>query len=135
MALEAKVPVQKSTFKSGNEMAALAASQINFHLMGYYPITPSTEIAEFIDEMRVEGENTIAMVAGDGEHGAAGICYGAAVAGAGCSTPPRPTATCTPWSRCPSSRARGCRWSSTWSPARSPARWTSAVTTPTSTSP
>jgi len=62
-------------------MAALAASQINFHLMGYYPITPSTEIAEFIDEMRVEGENTIAMVAGDGEHGAAGICYGAAVAG------------------------------------------------------
>src|SRR5690606_42020405 len=29
----------------------------------------------------VEGENTIAMVAGDGEHGAAGICYGAAVAG------------------------------------------------------
>ena len=81
MALEAKVPVQKSTFKSGNEMAALAASQINFHLMGYYPITPSTEIAEFIDEMRVEGENTIAMVAGDGEHGAAGICYGAAVAG------------------------------------------------------
>ncbi|MBP2019395.1 pyruvate ferredoxin oxidoreductase alpha subunit [Symbiobacterium terraclitae] len=78
---EAELRTQKSTFKSGNEMAALAASQINFHLMGYYPITPSTEIAEYIDEMKVEGENTIAMVAGDGEHGAAGICYGAAVAG------------------------------------------------------
>ncbi|HYF90626.1 MAG TPA: thiamine pyrophosphate-dependent enzyme [Symbiobacteriaceae bacterium] len=73
---------QKYTFKSGNEMAALAASQINFHVMGYYPITPSTEIAEYIDEMRVEGENSVHMIAGDGEHGAAGICYGAAVAGA-----------------------------------------------------
>jgi pyruvate ferredoxin oxidoreductase alpha subunit len=73
---------QKSTFKSGNEMAALAASQINFHVMGFYPITPSTEIAEMIDEMKVEGENTVHMIAGDGEHGAAGICYGATVAGA-----------------------------------------------------
>lgn len=72
---------QTTSFKSGNEMAALAASQINFHLMGYYPITPSTEVAEFIDEMKVQGENTIRMVAGDGEHGAAGICYGASVAG------------------------------------------------------
>lgn len=78
---EQELKVQKADFKSGNEMAALAASQINFHLMGYYPITPSTEVAEFIDEMKVEGGNTIAMVAGDGEHGAAGICYGATVAG------------------------------------------------------
>ncbi|MFO7273444.1 MAG: thiamine pyrophosphate-dependent enzyme [Bacillota bacterium] len=78
---EEQLRVQKTGFKSGNEMAALAASQINFHLMGYYPITPSTEIAEYIDEMRVEGLNNIVMVAGDGEHGAAGICYGAAVAG------------------------------------------------------
>jgi len=78
---EHELHVQKQTFKSGNEMAALAASQINFHLMGYYPITPSTEIAEYIDEMRVEGENTVTMVPGDGEHGAAGICYGASVAG------------------------------------------------------
>ncbi len=34
--------IQKTDFKSGNEMAALAASQINYHVMGYYPITPST---------------------------------------------------------------------------------------------
>lgn len=76
------VKTQTHTFKSGNEMAALAASQINFHVMGYYPITPSTEIAEYVDEMKVEGENTVHMIAGDGEHGAAGICYGASVAGA-----------------------------------------------------
>lgn len=79
---EADLKVQKSTFKSGNEMAAIAASQINFHVMGYYPITPSTEVAEIINEMQVEGENTIRMIAADGEHGAAGICYGATVAGA-----------------------------------------------------
>lgn len=79
---EQELKAQKQTFKSGNEMAALAASQINFHVMGYYPITPSTEIAELIDEMKVEGENTVHMIAGDGEHGAAGICYGASVAGA-----------------------------------------------------
>lgn len=79
---EKELKLQKFTFKSGNEMAALAASQINFHVMGYYPITPSTEIAEYIDEMKVEGQNTVHMIAGDGEHGAAGICYGASVAGA-----------------------------------------------------
>ena len=36
---------QKLEFKSGNEAAALAARDIGFHLMGYYPITPSTEVA------------------------------------------------------------------------------------------
>lgn len=73
---------QRADFKSGNEMAALAAAQIQYHLMGYYPITPSTEIAELLDEMRAEGLADVAMVPGDGEHSAAGICYGASVAGA-----------------------------------------------------
>ncbi len=74
-------PAQVRAFRSGNEMAALAAKQINYHLMGYYPITPSTEIAEFLDEMKAEGEHDIVMIPGDGEHGAAGICYGASVGG------------------------------------------------------
>ncbi|MGO8939972.1 MAG: transketolase C-terminal domain-containing protein [Mycobacterium sp.] len=68
-------------FSTGNEMAALSAKQINFHLMGYFPITPSTEVAELVDEMKAAGEHDIVMVPADGEHGAAGICYGAAVAG------------------------------------------------------
>jgi len=68
-------------FGTGNEMGALSAKQINFHLMGYYPITPSTEVAERIDEMKAAGEHDIVMVPADGEHGAAGICFGAAVAG------------------------------------------------------
>jgi pyruvate ferredoxin oxidoreductase alpha subunit len=73
--------VQVVGFRTGNEMAALSAKQINFHLMGYYPITPSTEIAELLDEMKAAGEHNIVMVPADGEHGAAGICYGAATGG------------------------------------------------------
>ncbi len=72
---------QKADFKSGNEAAALAARDIGFHLMGYYPITPSTEVAENLAKMGANGEHAIAMIAGDGEHGAAGICYGAALGG------------------------------------------------------
>ena len=72
---------QVAGFHSGNEMAALSAKQIDFHLMGYYPITPSTEIAEHLDEMKAAGEHNIVMVPADGEHGAAGICYGAATGG------------------------------------------------------
>ncbi len=72
---------QRVGFLTGNEMAAISAKQINFHLMGYYPITPSTEIAERLDEMKAAGEHDIVMVPADGEHSAAGICFGAAVAG------------------------------------------------------
>ncbi|MBI4249816.1 MAG: pyruvate synthase [Elusimicrobia bacterium] len=68
-------------FRSGNEMAALAAKQINFHVMGYYPITPSTEVAENLDAMWVEGAHGIRMIPADGEHSAAGICYGASTGG------------------------------------------------------
>ena len=72
---------QDVDFKKGNEMVALAAKQVDFHLMGYYPITPSTEIAEELDEMFAQGEHRIRMIPADGEHGAAGICYGAATGG------------------------------------------------------
>ncbi|MCL6630534.1 MAG: pyruvate synthase, partial [Armatimonadetes bacterium] len=62
-------------------MVVIAAQQINYHLMGYYPITPSTEIAEELDELFVQGGHDIVMIPADGEHSAAGICYGAAVGG------------------------------------------------------
>ena len=35
---------QVMEFASGNEMAAIAIKQIGYDLMGYYPITPSTQI-------------------------------------------------------------------------------------------
>jgi pyruvate ferredoxin oxidoreductase alpha subunit len=68
-------------FKSGNEAAALAARDIGFHVMGYFPITPSTEVAENLSRMQADGEHDIVMIPADGEHGAAGICYGAALGG------------------------------------------------------
>ncbi len=72
---------QVMEFASGNEMAAIAIKQIGYDLMGYYPITPSTQIAENLDIMRANGETDLVMVAAEGEHSAAGICYGASVAG------------------------------------------------------
>src|SRR5512134_637111 len=74
-------PAQEVVVHSGNEIAAGAGKHVNHHIMGYYPITPSTEIAETLDAMKAEGEHTIRMIPGDGEHGAAGICYGATTAG------------------------------------------------------
>lgn len=73
--------LQVTDFQSGNEMAAIAARQINFHVMGYYPITPSTEIAEQLSEMAAAGQHQIKLIPADGEHGAAGICYGASAGG------------------------------------------------------
>lgn len=75
-------PEQKLVFESGNEMAAMAAAQINYHIMGYFPITPSTEVAQYLDQMKTRGEHDIVLIPADGEHGSAGICYGAAAAGA-----------------------------------------------------
>lgn len=72
---------QVMEYASGNEMAAIAIKQIGYDLMGYYPITPSTQIAENLDRMRADGETDLIMVPAEGEHSAAGICYGAAVAG------------------------------------------------------
>ncbi len=72
---------QKMFYDSGNELAAYAAKQINYHVMGYYPITPSTQIAENLDLMGAKGEHDIKLIAAEGEHSAAGICYGASAGG------------------------------------------------------
>lgn len=72
---------QVMEYASGNEMAAMAVKQIGYDLMGYYPITPSTQIAETLDRMRSEGLTDLEMIAAEGEHSAAGICYGASVGG------------------------------------------------------
>lgn len=77
-----KVKEQTQQFLTGNEMAAEAAKAIQFHFMGYYPITPSTEIAEIIDRMKSKGEVSTVLLPADGEHGAAGACFGASTGGA-----------------------------------------------------
>ena len=72
---------QKLYDASGNEMAVLAIRQIGYDLMGYYPITPSTQIAEGLDALKADGGTNLIMIAAEGEHSAAGICYGASVGG------------------------------------------------------
>ena len=79
--IDKQICSQITEYASGNEIAAIAIKQIGYDLMGYYPITPSTQIAENLDIMRANGETDMVMIAAEGEHSAAGICYGASVAG------------------------------------------------------
>ena len=72
---------QRMVYESGNEMAAYAAHQINYHIMGYFPISPSTEVAQFLDLMKSQGQHDVVLIPADGEHGSAGVCYGASTAG------------------------------------------------------
>jgi pyruvate ferredoxin oxidoreductase alpha subunit len=83
MAIEVKrgTVEQRMVYESGNEMAAYAAHQINYHIMGYFPISPSTEVAQFLDLMKTNGQHDIVLIPADGEHGSAGVCYGASTAG------------------------------------------------------
>lgn len=73
---------QIKVYKSGNEGAVEAARQINYDIMGYYPITPSTQVPEGIDLYKSNNKLDTVLIAAEGEHSAAGICYGASAAGA-----------------------------------------------------
>ena len=73
---------QTQIFRSGNELAALAAIMCEYDVMGYYPISPSTEIAQIIDYYVSNGQSQIHLIPAEGEHSSAGICYGAALSGA-----------------------------------------------------
>lgn len=72
---------QLDVYESGNEMAAYAAHQIDYHIMGYFPISPSTEVAQNLDLMKTAGQHHIKLIPSDGEHSSAGICFGASTAG------------------------------------------------------
>ena len=99
---------QKMLFESGNELAAYAAKQINYHVMGYYPITPSTQIAEYLDQMKADGEHDISLIAAEGEHSAA--VMGRGPGAAECSMPPVPMVGCRPLNNCRYSQEPVCRW-------------------------
>ncbi len=73
---------QKVDLQDGNLMTAISAMHIDFDVVGYYPITPSTQVAEGLDAFKAQGLHDITMIPGDGEHGAAGICFGATAGGA-----------------------------------------------------
>lgn len=73
---------QKKVYLNGNEAAAFAAKQINYHVAGYFPITPSTQVVEALDIAKAKKEHDIVLIGAEGEHSAAGVCYGASACGA-----------------------------------------------------
>ena len=80
--------------------------------MGYYPVTPSTQIAENLDLMKSEGLHDISLIAAEGEHSAAGICYGASALAAGvCSMPPALLGCSMPLNNYQSSQGHVFQWS------------------------
>lgn len=74
--------MNNTLYMNGNEAAAYAAQQINYHVAGFFPITPSTQVVEALDVAKSKGKHDICLVGAEGEHSAAGICYGASACGA-----------------------------------------------------
>ena len=67
---------------SGNEAVAIAIKQINPDVMAAFPITPSTEIPQFISSYMANGEISTEFVAVESEHSSMSACIGAQAAGA-----------------------------------------------------
>ena len=67
---------------SGNEAVANAIRQINPDVIAAFPITPSTEIPQYISQYKAEGKMTTEFVTVESEHSAMSACVGAQAAGA-----------------------------------------------------
>lgn len=67
---------------SGNEAVAIAIKQINPDVMAAFPITPSTEIPQFISSYVANGEIDTEFVPVESEHSSMSACIGAQAAGA-----------------------------------------------------
>ncbi len=66
---------------SGNEAAAVAIRQIDPDVVAAFPITPSTEIPQYVSMFQANGELTSEFVAVESEHSAISACVGAQAAG------------------------------------------------------
>ena len=67
---------------SGNEAVATAIRQINPDVMAAFPITPSTEIPQFVSSYVANGLITTEFVPVESEHSAMSATIGASAAGA-----------------------------------------------------
>ena len=67
---------------SGNEAVAYAIKQINPDVMGAFPITPSTEIPEYVASYVANGEVNTEFVTVESEHSSMSVCIAAQAAGA-----------------------------------------------------
>jgi len=70
------------TRMSGNEAVAHAIKQINPDVMPAFPITPSTEIPQFVASMIANGEVDTEFIPVESEHSAMSAAMGASAAGA-----------------------------------------------------
>ena len=70
------------TRMSGNEAVAHAIKQINPDVMPAFPITPSTEIPQFVANMIANGEVTTEFIPVESEHSSMSAAIGASAAGA-----------------------------------------------------
>ncbi len=66
---------------NGNEAASRAIIDIGFDGEGYYPITPSSEVGEYVSKAVAAGKSDINFVIGTSELAALGIVTGMAIAG------------------------------------------------------
>ncbi len=66
---------------SGNEAVAAAIRQIDPDVVAAFPITPSTEIPQYISLFKAEGQITTEFITVESEHSAISACLGAQAAG------------------------------------------------------
>ena len=66
---------------SGNEAVAHAIKQINPDVMPAFPITPSTEIPQFVSTMIANGEIDTEFIPVESEHSSMSAAIGASAAG------------------------------------------------------
>jgi len=66
---------------SGNQAVATAIRQINPDVIAAFPITPSTDIPQFVSSYKAEGLIDTEFIAVESEHSAMSACIGASAAG------------------------------------------------------
>lgn len=72
---------QRTIISSGNEAAAQAIIDIGYDGEGYYPITPSSEVGEYVNRAYAQGEIDLSFVVGTSELAAISTVAGMAIAG------------------------------------------------------
>jgi len=72
---------QQTIISSGNEAAAHAIIDIGYDGEGYYPITPSSEVGEYVNRAYAQGEVDLSFVVGTSELAAISTVAGMAIAG------------------------------------------------------
>jgi pyruvate ferredoxin oxidoreductase alpha subunit len=72
---------QRTIISSGNEAAAHAIIDIGYDGEGYYPITPSSEVGEYVNRAYAQGEIDLSFVVGTSELAAISTVAGMAIAG------------------------------------------------------